>query len=686
MSRNNEQLVTAATQYRKEIDGLRAIAVGSVILNHFYSSLAPSGYLGVDIFFVISGYVIAVSLLGQEFRSLNDLLFGFYARRIKRLLPALILCVMVTSVIISLFAPDPSLKTGISSLFGLSNIYLLKQANDYFGELSQLNPFTHTWSLGVEEQFYLIFPLVLWFVLKRPSESRVRLFYATMAAASLLSLLLFVWVGASRPMVSFYLMPFRFWELAIGCVVAVRHNERGRAQSPNRRWIENAILVLMLATLFLPKGLAPFTYVAVVALTAAALALLSRGSVAYRAMTSRPATYLGLVSYSLYLWHWPILVLSRYTIGLHWWTSPILLGLIFLAAHLSYHNVERPLRIRPWGSAHGQAILAGGVAACVTAGIMLMLAIPLNGRLYTGTTVKLEARNVDSLSYPYRVPQTPYQWAGAPCVLSTNAEAGRDIPLNACTLGRLNQASRRVMVIGDSFAAAFVHGFDALVRDDNYSVTITSSWGASPIGEVPNDSQWPKINEYYWNSVVPRMVSRLRRGDQVVLMSDLAGLVPAHADPKAGRKRKLFEAGLRRFSAELGQAGIRLVVFNVNPLIRDSGCKPEMAVPQWFVFGAPPCKFFSKAETIVRRQPVAAMLRQLERERRLAVIDLLDPLCPRQTCTFLGANNQVLYRDESSHLSVEAVHMVAPLLRRLLTSRSWPVGRQDPPSPIQPSQ
>ena len=163
-------------QYRKEIDGLRAIAVSAVILNHFESNLLPSGFLGVDVFFVISGYVITGSLQRTNAESFIDFLLYFYARRIKRLVPALLVFVALTSVALSLFDPAPQtqLKTGLLSLFGLSNLYLIKVGTNYFGDSALLNSFTHTWSLGVEEQFYLVFPLFLWFLYTRSPKKRLR--------------------------------------------------------------------------------------------------------------------------------------------------------------------------------------------------------------------------------------------------------------------------------------------------------------------------------------------------------------------------------------------------------------------------------------------------------------------------------------------------------------------------------
>ena len=139
--------------YRPEIDGLRAVAVLGVILNHFSERWLPGGYLGVDVFFVISGFVITASLARRPAEGLGDLMLSFYSRRIRRLLPALLLCVGVTALLLCLVSYDPGQMLGVGwrSLFGFSNITLYRLAVDYFRPAAALNPFAHTWSLGVEE-------------------------------------------------------------------------------------------------------------------------------------------------------------------------------------------------------------------------------------------------------------------------------------------------------------------------------------------------------------------------------------------------------------------------------------------------------------------------------------------------------------------------------------------------------
>ena len=143
---------TNQSRYRPEIDGLRAFAIIAVIINHFNKDILPGGYFGVDIFFVISGYVITSSLFRRPSKDFRDFISGFYERRIKRLVPALSVYILIASIAIALFNPEPEIQIGIGkrALFGFSNITLYDQSTDYFAQSTKLNVFTHTWSLGVE--------------------------------------------------------------------------------------------------------------------------------------------------------------------------------------------------------------------------------------------------------------------------------------------------------------------------------------------------------------------------------------------------------------------------------------------------------------------------------------------------------------------------------------------------------
>ena len=214
------------TRYRPDIDGLRAIAVFAVVLYHLHAPALPSGFLGVDIFFVISGFVVTQSLVQKPPANWADYLWGFYARRIKRLMPALMSCVGLTSLMIVFIVEDPetSLRTGMTALVGTANMYLYAVAGDYFGQRAELNPFTQTWSLAVEEQFYLGFPLLLaWCGLTRdPRRYGNRVAQAVVGAAVLLSLLAYLALRRESPSAAFYWMPARFWQLGLGALVFMR--------------------------------------------------------------------------------------------------------------------------------------------------------------------------------------------------------------------------------------------------------------------------------------------------------------------------------------------------------------------------------------------------------------------------------------------------------------------------------
>ena len=217
--RNEQEPAHKLYDYRPDVDGLRTVAVFAVIANHFSQDLLPSGFLGVDMFFVISGYVITASLAKQTNNSIQDFFLSFYVRRIKRLVPALLICILVTCFLGSLFInPEisdyqSSLKAGFFSLFGLSNIYFYRQATDYFASSTHLNLFTHTWSLGVEEQFYLLFPALFWVcgIPSRRANGR-RLLLSALGLLTVGSFALYILLNRSSPHGAYFMMPPRFWE------------------------------------------------------------------------------------------------------------------------------------------------------------------------------------------------------------------------------------------------------------------------------------------------------------------------------------------------------------------------------------------------------------------------------------------------------------------------------------------
>ena len=376
--------------YRPEIDGLRALAVVAVAVNHTNRDWIPSGYLGVDIFFVISGFVITASLAARAETSFVDFITSFYVRRVKRLVPALIFFVVVVGLLICLFdaSPKRTLRTGITSLFGFSNLYLLQRSTDYFADATNLNVFAHTWSLGVEEQFYLFFPLLFWFA-GRAIGDLGKLVWVTVALSAA-SLLAFAFLYRIDQPMAYFLMPTRFWELGAGCSLFLLLNHSGQDWNFLKKTPALPMLVGLIATLFLPQEWAVTATIATVVFTAATIATLGEGGYAYAILTQRPVVYVGLLSYSLYLWHWGILSLCRWTIGVQLWNVPFLFLIMLLMAAFSYHFIEDPLRRAQWSVVRSRSIAYGFVALIAASAVLFAVSKPYYGRLYLGRLLGVE--------------------------------------------------------------------------------------------------------------------------------------------------------------------------------------------------------------------------------------------------------------------------------------------------------
>ena len=648
--------------YRPEIDGLRAVAVAAVIANHYFPRLLPGGYLGVDIFFVISGYVITSSLTADKSASnLTAFLGTFYARRIKRLLPALVACVIATAAVGALFisprtdAFRSSMRAGLYSLIGLSNMDFFNHSTDYFASAAGLNLFTHTWSLGVEEQFYIIFPTLFWFASRTASNDRNRL-STLLVGLAIASWAVNAYLLRARVPGAYFLMPTRFWELALGSLTLLI----GQQPAVLSRLTSTAVSMAALVCGVIALGLGLEREVAATSLvtlsTAALLFVLQPQSLGYRFLTLQPVIAIGLMSYSLYLWHWSVLVIGRWTIGTTGTFAFIEILTVAALSTLTYLFIESPLRRARWATSNRLIVLKGIGAIAVSAVALQLIISPLGRRIYTGKPATLMYVGAASLLED-RLSNQRVIWPARECVLTSNREVAKSISWDRCTFGPRN-ASAQVLVVGNSFSAAEFEMYSPFALKGYGSVTVTSSWDASPVPGMRNYSPWSKANQHYWNNIFPKLTESLRPGDVLVFINDLADLLPGDGHARVVQEDLLgpLEASLSAIADAMGRRGIAVLFQTSNPFLRDAHCSPDMAMRQWFNVGEPQlCTFYTREQTLARRAPLDDVLRQVsEQHPNFTVLDLMPIMCPDKVCGMTNREGAFLYRDEWSHPSVEA--------------------------------
>ena len=387
-----KNLNSRGKDYRPDIDGLRAIAVISVIINHFNKNILPGGYLGVDIFFVISGFVITSSLYRKPSKNLKEFLVGFYERRIRRLVPSLLICVLITSVLICFFDPRPniSLGTGLTSLFGISNLFLLKTSTDYFAQSTQLNTFTHTWSLGVEAQFYILFPFLIWFSgFGKQKINGSRNLFLMAGISTIASFISFLHLYPINQPAAYFLMPSRLWEMAAGCLLFIGLQKKSHFKTVFLDKCPSIFFLLLIGVMFMPSSWAAVSIFLVVILTSLLIASIEQKTLIYKILTNPLVVYLGLISYSLYLWHWSILSLSRWTVGIYWWSVPFQVLIIFGFAAASHRWIEEPMRKGNYFARRNSNLIFSTGMIIIVSGVLLALYKPLKGQIYLGQKYSL---------------------------------------------------------------------------------------------------------------------------------------------------------------------------------------------------------------------------------------------------------------------------------------------------------
>jgi peptidoglycan/LPS O-acetylase OafA/YrhL len=517
-------------KYRPDIDGLRAIAIMPVVLFHAGLSAVSGGYVGVDVFFVISGYLIT-GIIHDDLEAGRFSVLSFYDRRIRRILPALVVTLVLTWIAALVLFLPPYFVDFSKSLFAsatfISNLYFWLYSG-YFENRAQLRPLLHTWSLAVEEQFYIFMPLAL-FVVHRVFGKR---WLGVLGPAALASFALSVHAMQVAPTANFFLLPTRAWELFLGAALALRP-----PQPLRHRWMrELAALsgfVLIVWAAFTYTDTTPFPgFTALPPCVGAALLIYvggRGGSVTGRILSLPPIVYVGLISYSLYLVHWPLAVFTRYYTlqPPSVWSVTFILACSFALAALFHRVVERPFRGPRMPMPRLRLFLFAG-ATLVGLACLGILGIAFQG-------------------FPQRFPTFHFPegdrasgWREGKCYLDGGAGFQR-WRAEDCTIA--DGGGEGVLLWGDSFAAHYAPGVSANADATHYRIYLYAAAGCPPVVSYHSYAQ-PECQAFNQHALDIIKTLNVRR---VILAAQWVDLQRRGLDELRSTMKALHSAGVETF-------------------------------------------------------------------------------------------------------------------------------------------
>jgi peptidoglycan/LPS O-acetylase OafA/YrhL len=666
-------LLFMVLKYRPDIDGLRAIAVLAVLFFHTGVPGFGGGFVGVDVFFVISGFLIT-SIILKDIKHDGFSIARFYERRIRRIFPALF-AVLVFTVIVGAWmfdAPafsDLGKSVTATTLFS-SNIFFWSQAG-YFDAPSLQKPLLHTWSLAVEEQFYIFFPLALAFIHKR-LKSR---YLPWVLAALALSLGLSIWGVYYKAAATFFLVPTRAWELLVGSVIAL-----GVLPNPSSAWVRNFLSITGLGMILYSVGFYTEAtrfpgYNAIAPVLGAGLVIrYSReGDVVYRFLAAPPMMFIGLISYSLYLWHWPLVVFSKYLMfrqfGLLDSVGVIVMSL--LLGFLSWRFIERPFRDKGamFPDRNKLFAVAGAVMLLfIGTGGLIALQHGLPGR-FPEVYASYCAVEQDSLWLKYGSWETETRKIGEGTLPHTVGVAG---------------VKPSFAFVGDSHAQSLIAAIDREAvqsKRSGYVMTLASTpflLGVSMEADRHDDG----FDEVTYNDQVLAFIKAHPEIRTVIMSARWGSYVHGHwtekgEDPLNDKLRDVYSSQSDDLSPEavVGASLKRTVkaILAMNRKVILVSDVPEVGyeVPRWYsIHGRFPTMTSewdvrpTEAEYHQRQHEVEAVFAELERVPGVCCVHPESLMFDEHHRGRIVEHGELLYRDDD-HLSTEGALYIAPAFDRV---------------------
>lgn len=621
------------------VEALRGIAVLAVILYHFDQKLLPSGYLGVDLFFVISGFVVTGSLYKMGSLKFWTYLSTFYIKRFRRLYPVLFVFVVVTFLCLMLIDEydKQTLRTGALSLVGLANLFLIHTGDDYFGLHPDLNLFTHTWSLGIEEQFYLVLPLFL-FAFSRSTKLRL--------CASLLVLFcsFAFYLHQHDDAVFQYYSPFtRGWQLIFGSVM-FQLLMMSDYRVPN---VVSLLLFFFVIGIFM---ISPEHIVVTTPLITACAGLLiySLATNEHRWLSNRVLVYIGTISYSLYLFHFPIIRLTNFP-GL--WNT-LAFAFLFVISALTYRFIERPFR---YGRSRSvpKAILLSSLLVLVFGGFTSLIVFS-----FTGDFEK------------HRGPFSPPD-RGVLNQCTTQINQG-------CVFG--SETGRpSLFFVGDSHSLMLSPTMIELNKKDRFGIYSMGTEGLFTVSMITNRKA-PFSEQKRNRMILEFIMSQGSEGDAVVVSNQLMNWFSETYNDDPGSFRLVFKEKivdpeeailiyfreLRKFSRMLNRKRMNLIIFAPFPDFRNP--PQECYSPFSSVFQArlvnKHCRT-TRLEQDIRRQGIVNMLQNLANNfQNVKLIDPIEFVCDEKYCSPYIRSKPVYLDDD--HINYNLTPTVYSAIKRAM--------------------
>jgi len=594
----------ASRDFRLDIQGMRAIAVAMVVIYHLRPSLLPGGFAGVDVFFVISGYLITGHLWHVYLTTGSVSLLDFWGRRARRLVPAAALVLLVSWLAARVVAPatelaDIGTQIRASALY-FQNWQLAGDAVNYLKSDGPATPVQHFWSLSVEEQFYLVWPLLFFIAMvvgtvvagsrkarhnrHATAGRRVRMgaVAALTTAVVACSLAYSVYDTKSNPAAAYFVTTTRMWELGVGGLLAMA--PAGFTRVVGRHgWLGWAGLAVIIASAFTLSGRSPFPGWLALLPVMGAVALIACGGAAGRfgpasATSARPMVFLGGISYSLYLWHWPIINLYGDWRGKEpgWLTGPAIVIVSVLLAWLTKTFVEDKIRLSPLLAGHRWRSVSVALAAAVSVALVsvhLAGSVPWNGQLpasgYPGAAALAAATRVHVPVKPILPPiadaaaDMPVYWLDN-CLDATTATTEK-----VCVFGDTKKPALTVAMVGDSIAGNWFPALDQIALQRHWKLVTdlhgTCEWTATMLIDSTTNS--PDIACHQWGqAALHDLITSIRPA--VVITSGLPeDGTAAHPAPWTPAAFADIGAGMARYWNDLEEHGISVVAIRETPLI-----------------------------------------------------------------------------------------------------------------------